>query len=106
MTEAVIIAIISSSALASIISLIGTIITNRMQKHDGISKGVRQLLYMDIKAKCDHYIERGYILSEELEDLTIEHGIYHTDLHGNGFLDARMKVVNGLPNHPVQQILL
>lgn len=66
-------------------------------KRECFTDGVRILLYDRIKHLAKSYIARGYITSEELEDLIEMHKIYHDSLKGNGFLDNVMKQVYQLP---------
>lgn len=93
----ILIAILGSSALSSIIAGIFALVTRRKDKQDGVSKGVRQLLYDRIKHLGRCYIADGTISQEDLEDLMQMHGIYHTDLGGNGYLDNLMEQVKRLP---------
>ena len=93
----ILLAIIGSGALSSIIAGIFSLIQNRKNKKDGVSKGVRQLLYDRIKYLGRCYISDGTISAEDLEDLMQMHGIYHTDLGGNGYLDNLMEQVKHLP---------
>lgn len=94
--ESILIAVIGSSALSAVISGIFALINNRKKRQDGVSKGVRQLLYDRIKYLCKEHIARGYIASNDLEDLSRMHKIYHDDLEGNGFLDDLMHEVRHL----------
>ena len=55
------------------------------------------LLYDRIKHLGNSYIHKEYVTSEELEDLTAMHQIYHNNLNGNGFLDDLMSRVKNLP---------
>ena len=96
MTESVIIAILSSGALSALISGLFTMLAQRKRKDTGISAGVRQLLYDRIKYLCKEHLKRGYIASNDLEDLVRMHKIYHDDLDGNGFLDDLMSEVRKL----------
>lgn len=57
----------------------------------------RTQMYDRIKHLAKSYIARGSITSEELEDLTNMHKVYHNELKGNGFLDNLMEKVNALP---------
>ena len=99
MNDAIIIAIISSGALSALISGLFSLWQMRKKKKDGVRDGIKILLYDRIKHLGKSYIERGYLSSEELEDLTTMHDIYHDPdgLNGNGFLDAIMKNVKNLP---------
>ena len=93
----ILLAIIGSGALSSLIAGIFNLIQNRKNKKDGVSKGVRQLLYDRIKHLGRCYISVGEISAEDLEDLMQMHSIYHTDLGGNGYLDNLMEQVKRLP---------
>lgn len=93
----IIAAAVSSSALSAVIAGIFGVLQGRKNKKDGVSKGVRQLLYDRIKYLGRCYISDGTISAEDLEDLMQMHGIYHTDLGGNGYLDNLMEQVKHLP---------
>ena len=95
----ILIAVLGSSVLASLISGIFSACTNRQKKDSGVEAGVRILLYDRIKYLGTHYIERGYIASDEYEDLIKMHKVYHDSLRGNGFLDDIMEQVKHLPRH-------
>lgn len=55
----------------------------------------RTILYDRIKHLAKHYISRGWVSVEELEDLNMMHSVYHDKdkLDGNGFLDDLMHTV-------------
>ena len=95
----IVLAILGSSALASLISGVISLIANRKKQETGVEAGVRILLYDRIKHLGIKYIERGYITHDEYEDLGRMHDVYHNDLNGNGFLDNIMEQVNELPRH-------
>lgn len=99
MDKAIVVAIISSGALSTLISGLFNLWQMRKKKQDGVREGIKILLYDRIKHLGKSYIERGYVTSDELEDLTTMHEIYHDPdgLNGNGFLDAIMRNVKGLP---------
>ena len=99
MTNTIIIAIISSGALSTLISGLFSLWQMKKKKQDGVSEGIKILLYDRIKHLGKAYIERGYVTAEELEDLTTMHNIYHDPdgLNGNGFLDTLMNNVKHLP---------
>ena len=99
MDKAIIVAIISSGALSTLISGLFNLWQMRKKKQDGVREGIKILLYDRIKHLGKAYIERGYVTSDELEDLTTMHEIYHDPdgLNGNGFLDAIMRNVKSLP---------
>ena len=94
----ILIAALSSSALAAIISGVFTLLLARQKKGNGIEAGVRILLYDQIKYRGNHFIERGYVTRDEYEDLIKMHEVYHTALDGNGYLDNLMLEVNRLPH--------
>lgn len=58
---------------------------------------VRILMYNQIKKDGKAYLARGFISTEELEDLLAAHTVYHDVLKGNGFLDSLMEKVKRLP---------
>lgn len=95
MTE-IIIAILSSSALSALISGFFNLYAKRKQKKDGVRAGTQILLYDRIKYLCKEYIDLGYIATNDLEDLTRMHKVYHDELNGNGFLDDLMRQVRNL----------
>lgn len=99
MDNSIIIAIISSGALSTLISAMFNLWQTRRKKADGVRDGVKMILYDRIKFLGKEYIDRGYVTTEELEDLTTMHDIYHDPegLNGNGFLDSLMNSVNKLP---------
>ena len=92
----IIIAIIGSNALSALISAIVTFCGQRRQKKDSTTAGLRILLYDRLKHLAKSYIARGWITTEELEDLMQMHKVYH-DLGGNGYLDKLMEQVHRLP---------
>ncbi|MBQ5721724.1 MAG: hypothetical protein IIV67_05495 [Bacteroidaceae bacterium] len=97
MDKTIIIAIISSGALSTLVSALFNVWQARKKRKDGVRAGMKMLLYDRIKHLGKSYIERGSIITDELEDLVEMHSIYHEDLDGNGFLDAIMASVKALP---------
>ena len=95
----VLLAVIGSSAMASIISGIFSLVKDRKSKNDRLEAGVRILLYDRIKHLCLKYCEAGHISTDDYEDLLKMHQVYHNNLNGNGFLDAEMASVGKLPKH-------
>ncbi len=89
------IAIIGSGALSTLISGVFALIGQARRKKDSNTAGLRILLYDRIKHLAKSYISRGWITTEELEDLMEMHKVYH-DLGGNGYLDALMGQVHRL----------
>lgn len=97
MDRTIIIAIISSGALSTLVSALFNMWQSRKKEKDGVRAGMKMLLYDRIKHLGKSYIERGFITTDELEDLTEMHNIYHNELDGNGFLDTVMSNVKSLP---------
>lgn len=95
----ILLAVLGSSALASLISGIFGLAANRRKQESGVEAGVRILLYDRIKYLGTKYIEQGYITNDEYEDLVRMHDVYHNALDGNGFLDDIMNQVRRLPRH-------
>jgi len=100
MPTEIIIAIISSGVLSTVISCIFTFAGNRKHRKNGVAAGVQQLLYDRIKYLCKAHLERGYIATNDLDDLERMYKIYHNDLDGNGFVTDLMDNVRHLPVHP------
>lgn len=97
-------AICSGGVVSAVVSGIFSVIMWKLQQkskregqEDSIAKGIRMLLYDRIKHLGNSYIHRGYVTSDEWEDLTAMHQIYHNNLNGNGFLDDLMNRVKALP---------
>ena len=86
-------AIIGSGALSALISGLFSCIAAKRRKKGGVTAGVQQLMYDRIKYLCKEHISRGYIASNDLEDVSKMHKIYHDELDGNGFLDDLMQAV-------------
>lgn len=97
MDKTIIVAIISSGALSTLVSAIFNLWQSHKKRKDGVRAGMKMLLYDRIKHLGKSYMDRGYITTDELEDLTEMHNIYHNELDGNGFLDTVMKNVKALP---------
>lgn len=66
---------------------------------DALIVAERESLYDRIKHLAKSYIKRGWISVEEYEDLKRMHSVYHTELKGNGFLNALMAEVDQLEKH-------
>lgn len=96
MSESIIIAILSSSSIATIITAIINAIVTHSKAYNSLLEANRILMKDRIKHLGNSYIQRGSITSEELQDLHEMHECYH-DLGGNGFLDTIMSNVNHLP---------
>lgn len=96
MSEALIIAIISSSSIATIVTAIINAIISKSKSYQRLETANRIIMKDRIKHLGKSYIERGSITVEELQDLHEMHECYH-ELGGNGFLTALMDSVNKLP---------
>ena len=101
MKTEIFVAIISSSALATLISGIFNLILAQQGRKNGEAAGLQMLLKDRIKHLAKGYIARGSKTAEELEDLIEMHHIYKK-LGGNGFCDALMEQVRTIPISPAQ----
>ena len=86
----IIVAILSSGALATIISWIFQLISNKRANKNALAKAVKELLAAKIEDKATAYLERGYIIKAELDTLIRLDEAYHK-LGGNGFYDTNDK---------------
>lgn len=93
----ILVAVISCGSFTALVNFILDKIRSKKDKETGVAAGVRMLLYNTIKQQGKGYLTRGWITSEELEDLVQLHDCYHNDLDGNGFLDTIMNSVRSLP---------
>ena len=98
-TVTIIVAVLGSSALASIISGIFSIVASKKKTENGVEAGVLILLYDRIKHLGTEYIRNEKVTYDEYEDLLKMHSVYHNDLKGNGFLDSVMKQVAQLQKY-------
>ena len=96
MSEQLIIAILSSTSIATIVTAIVNAIISNTKRYKSLETASRLMIKDRIKHLGQNYIKRGSITVEELEDLHEMHECYH-DLKGNGFLDSIMSSVNSLP---------
>ena len=96
MTVELWIAVIGSGALSAAVSGVFALLQSRTKRADALTQGVQQLMYDRIKHLCKDHLSRGYIASNDLEDLKRMHKIYHDDLDGIGFLDDLMEAVSHL----------
>ena len=92
----ILIAVLGSSAVASLISGIFMLINNRRRRKTGLESGIRILLYDRIKELGAQYIKQDRITFEQYEDLLKMHSVYHSELGGNGFLDDIMRRVKSI----------
>lgn len=91
------VAILGSSALSAFIAGMFARKAEKKRHSNGLVSGLRVLLYGSVKYLGRNYIERGWVATDELEDLIEMHNTYHDDLDGNGFLDKIMEDVKKLP---------
>lgn len=95
MSEQIVIAILGSSSVAAIVTAIINAIISQTKMYKLLVTADRIILKDRIKHLAKTYIVRGYIMSDELEDIHEMHNCYH-DLGGNGFLNTLMKKVDDL----------
>lgn len=91
MDNTIIIAIISSSAFATLINYV----LNRVDKKSNINKALMCLLGYEIKGECRRLIRAKEVTLDDLEQLEELNKIYH-DLGGNGYVKSLMSKVGGL----------
>lgn len=99
-------AVLTGGAAAALVSGLFQLMLQNMNrkaakedKNDDTKEALRILLYDRIKHLGRDYIERGFISSEDLEDIIAMHKVYHDNLSGNGFLDSIMSQVKNLTIH-------
>ena len=61
--------------------------------------GLRETLYDTIKTSCKKYEAEGRIREEEYKSLHRMWDAYHNDLHGNGYLDSEMDIIEKLEKY-------
>lgn len=86
------VAIIGSGSATAIV----TAVLNRVGKNNPLKVGVRLLLQDKIEHLGMKYIDAGEIRYDQLKYLNAAHECYHSELHGNGDLDALMEDVRAL----------
>ena len=99
----IIVAIISSGALATFISGLFNLILAHQGRKSGEAAGLQMLLKDRITHLAKGYISPGPKTAEELEDLIEMHHIYKK-LGGNGFCDALMEQVRTIPIAPAPSV--
>lgn len=87
-----------------VFGLITWLLNRRAAKKDNTAESIKHIkhgsrisLYVAIKDRARQHIKEKCISSEDLEDITTMHEIYHDELGGNGFLDSVMDQVKHLP---------
>ena len=88
-----ILAIISSGVLSSVIAAV----VSGIQSKNTMSKGLKHVLYFQIKQGCKDALRDGTIDDDSLQALHEAWEIYHDKLGGNGYLTALMSKVDKLP---------
>ena len=63
----------------------------------GLERAQKITMHERIKRLAAKYCEAGQISFSDYEIIKQMHEIYHSDLHGNGFLDSVMEDVDNLP---------
>lgn len=95
MSDAILIAILGSSSVAAIVTAVINAILSRSKMYQLLITADKIILKDRIKHLSKNYINRGFVMSDELEDLHEMYNCYH-ELDGNGFLKALMDKVNHL----------
>lgn len=90
------IAIVSSSALSTLISQAFTAREKAQEKNNGEQQALRLIMKDRLRFLCMAYIKQGWIYEDELEDLIAMHNCYHDQLNGNGWLNELMDRVKRL----------
>lgn len=78
-------------------TLLSSIVASKKEKRNdltSIKKALALLMKEALKLLCESYIKRGYITTDELEEIVSMHKVYHDGLGGNGYLDALMHEVH------------
>lgn len=89
------IAILSSSLVATLAQSLIRIIERKKDSGDASKKALMLLLYCKIKEKAEQYISNQSISQDDYHDIQMLHEVYHS-LGGNGFLDKLMKEIEEL----------
>lgn len=99
----IIIAIVSSGALSTLITVIAQAIERKAKKKEAESRdnedlkhGTRLVLYFQLKDHCNSAITDGDVEAYELEALMETHDVYKK-LGGDGLCDHLMERVKALP---------
>lgn len=92
----IVVAIIGTGIFNTLLSYCISSHEKKKERESGVQKAARLLMKTQLRSLCMHYIQQGWIYQDELEDIIAMHGVYHTDLQGNGFLDEMMERVKNL----------
>lgn len=94
----------SAALVSGLIQLLLWRLNRKAAKEDKCNEGdnqvknaLRILLYDRIKYLGRCYIDQGFVIADDLEDIVEMHKCYHDDLDGNSFLDTLMAQVKALP---------
>lgn len=80
-------ALIGSGAATALVSGLINRRAERLRNETGESQGMRWLLQDRLEHLAKHYLERGVISYDELQNWNKGHHIYHDLLDGNGDLN-------------------
>lgn len=97
--SAILIAAISSGLITTIITRVFAAIDKKQEAKSGQTAALRLLMKDRLRFLCERYIDKGFIYSDELDDVLEFHRIYHDVLKGNGYLDTLIENVKRLPVH-------
>lgn len=89
------IAILSSSLVATLAQSLIRFIERRKDSGDASKKALMLLLYCKIKEKAEQYISNQSISQDDYHDVQMLHEAYHS-LGGDGFLDKLMREIEEL----------
>lgn len=92
----IIIAILSSSAIATIVVKVIDIFNEKKKGNSLIEKAVMSLLGMEIRKQCEWCIRQNKISLEHLEQVN-EMNILYKQMGGNGYVKALLEKVGRLP---------
>ena len=72
----------------------------RFKKRSAEDRLLMGIGYSKIKQETDHYIKRGWISSDEYNDLYRHLYLPYVDMGGNGTAKRQMEIVKSLPSTP------
>lgn len=89
-------ALIGSGAATALVSGLVSRRAERRRNETGESQGMRWLLQDRLEHLAKHYLERGVISYDELQNWNKGHHIYHDLLDGNGDLNILKSSITNL----------
>lgn len=89
-------AIIGSGAATALVTGVVSRRAERRRNETGESQGMRWLLQDRLEHLAKHYLERGVISYDELQNWNKGHHIYHDLLDGNGDLNILKSSITNL----------